>query len=112
MKQQENAMVIFAEELGEVAQELLDVQKQIFKALRFGIDEQRDLPTSNRERIEAEWNDLLGTVENLRKHGINLTPDLEAISKKLGKIEKYNAYSESLGVLDTATPKASAESGG
>ncbi len=101
MKQQENALIIFGEELGELASELLDLQKQVFKSLRFGIDEQRDLPTSNRERIEAEWNDLLGAIENLSKHGVDLSPNIEAIRKKLGKIEKYNAYSESLGILES-----------
>ncbi|MBX9848732.1 MAG: hypothetical protein K2X64_05520 [Rhodocyclaceae bacterium] len=102
MNQQENALVIFAEELGEVATELLDLQKQLFKALRFGIDEQRDLPTSNRQRMNAEWNDLLAAVEKLRKHGIHLSPDLDAICRKLDKIDKYNAYAESLGTLEPA----------
>lgn len=92
-------MTVFAEELGEVATELLALQKEIFKALRFGIDEQRDLPTSNRQRIEAEWQDLLGSVEKLREAGINLTPDIAAITEKMNKIEKYCQYATDLGTI-------------
>lgn len=100
MKSQEHLMTVFAEELGEVAIELLELQKQIFKALRFGIDEQRDLPTSNRERIEAEWQDLLGAVEKLRDAGINLTPDIAAIHAKMAKVDKYMAYAKDLGTIE------------
>lgn len=99
MNKQEHLMTVFAEELGEVATELLYLQKQVFKALRFGIDEQRDLPTSNRERINAEWQDLLASVEKLREVGIELTPNIDAISKKFTKIDKYSYYARSLGTL-------------
>lgn len=99
MNKQEHLMTVFAEELGEVAVELLDLQKQIFKALRFGIDEQRDLPTSNRERIEAEWQDLLGAMEKLRDVGIELKPDMDAINAKMNKIDKYCGYAKRLGTL-------------
>lgn len=99
MNTQEHLMTVFAEELGEVAIELLDLQKQLFKALRFGIDEQRDLPTSNRERIEAEWQDLLGAVEKLRDAGIELTPNIQAIQTKMAKIETYCDYARDLGTL-------------
>jgi hypothetical protein len=102
-------MVVFAEELGEIATELLGLQQQVFKALRFGIDEQRDLPTSNRERIEAEWQDLLGAVEKLREVGINLKPDIGAIQAKMRKIDEYSAYAQSLGTLHDE-PNRTAES--
>lgn len=100
MNKQEHVMTVFAEELGEVAMELLELQKQIFKAQRFGIDEQRDIiPTSNRERIEAEWQDLLGSVEKLREVGICLQPDIAAISAKMAKVERYCDYAKSLGAI-------------
>ncbi len=99
MNKQEHSLVIFQEELGELAMELLSLQQQVSKALRFGINEQRDLPTSNLERIEAEWNDLLGSVLKLRSVGINLKPDVNAIARKMEKIDKYTSYAESLGTI-------------
>ncbi len=99
MTEEQNALLIFQEELGEVAIELLSLQQQVSKAIRFGIDEQRDLPTSNRERIEAEWNDLLGSIQNLHKHGIELRPSLSAIDKKMLKIDRYTEYSRQLGTI-------------
>ncbi len=99
MNKKENALVIFKEELGELAIEILKLQQQVSKAIRFGIDEQRDLPTSNRERIESEWNDLLGSLHHLNKVGISLKPSICDIRDKVNKIEKYNKYSESLGTL-------------
>ncbi|MES2636340.1 MAG: hypothetical protein V4605_03370 [Pseudomonadota bacterium] len=109
MDDQQNAMVVFAEELGEVALELLDMQKQVFKAIRFGIDEQRDLPTSNRERIESEWQDLLGSMLHLETHGINLMPNSAAIENKINKIEKYAEYSKSLGTIRQQLAKPAVE---
>lgn len=97
MTEDQNALLIFMEELGEVAVELLKLQNQVSKAIRFGIDEQRDLPTSNRERIQSEWNDLLGTVQVLASRGIDLKPDIEAITAKVTKVEKYTKYSRDLG---------------
>lgn len=97
MTEDQNALLVFAEELAEVAVELLTLQNQVMKAIRFGIDEQRDLPTSNRERITAEWNDLLGTVEVLAKRGIELKPDIAAIAAKVEKVDRYTKYSIELG---------------
>lgn len=97
MTEDQNALLVFAEELAEVAVELLKLQNQVSKAIRFGIDEQRDLPTSNRERITAEWNDLLGAVEVLAKRGIDLKPDIDAIAAKVAKVERYTGYSKELG---------------
>lgn len=99
MNKQEHILVAFSEELGELATEILSLQKQVHKALRFGIDEQRDLPTSNRERIESEWQDLLGSIVQLRIVGIELKPDMEAISAKIDKIDRYCDYAKELGVL-------------
>jgi NTP pyrophosphatase (non-canonical NTP hydrolase) len=99
---EQNALLIFGEELGELAAELLKLQNQVSKAIRFGIDEIRDLPTTNRERIEAEWNDLLGALINLAERGIELQPNAAAIAAKLGKIERYTSYSQQLGTVQTS----------
>lgn len=101
MNEKQNALKIFEEELGELAMEILSLQQQVSKAIRFGLDEQRDLPTSNRERIESEWNDLLGSLKNLSNLGIELTPNIEMIEKKVSKIEKYTKYSKDLGEVDS-----------
>ena len=102
MDQKEHAMTVFAEECGELAVEFLALQKNIHKAIRFGIDEQRDLPTSNRERIESEWQDLLGSMEHLQSRGISIEPDAQAIQAKLKKIERYCVYAETKGTLSTS----------
>lgn len=109
MTEQDNALLVFKEELGEFAVELIDLQglitktlelqKLCSKAMRFGIDEQHDLRKSNRERIQSEWNDLLGSVQILAKHGINLSPNLQAIAAKMQKIEKYANYSIEQGTV-------------
>jgi len=109
MDEQQNALTVYKEELGEVAQELIELagrflslQQQASKAIRFGIDEQRDLPTSNRERLEAEWNDLLGSLEVLRKVGIDLSPNLDAIAAKVAKVDRYTEYSKTLGTVHSS----------
>ncbi len=102
MNEQQNALVIFKEELGELAIEILNLQQNVSKALRFGMDEQRDLPTSNKERIESEWNDLLGSMQHLKKVGVDLKPNVSQITKKLQKIDKYTRYSMQLGEVQSS----------
>jgi hypothetical protein len=92
MNRQEHLLVILAEECNEVAQ-------QAAKALRFGIDEQRDLPTSNRERLLHEYNDLMAVVEMLQDEGIYLRAQGTLIEAKKEKVEKYLKYSKELGTL-------------
>jgi hypothetical protein len=99
MNEQQNALKVFEEELGELAIEILKLQQLVSKAIRFGIDERRDLPTTNRERIESEWNDLLGSMQNLGKAGINLMPNIAAITRKVEKIERYTEYGKQLGMV-------------
>lgn len=79
----------------------LDLQKQFFKALRFGIDEQRDLPTSNRERISIGWNRLQGVFSSLALLGVDLSSKPELISAKQSKIEKYCRYAIERGTLES-----------
>ena len=99
MDREEHLLTIFQEECAEVIQE-------VSKAKRFGLDEQRDLPTSNRERIQKEWNDVLAMKEMLMDEGIiTLQPNRSDITAKKIKVEKYLKYSQELGALDTV-PKA------
>ncbi len=109
MNKTEHLLVVLQEELAEVAIELLTLQHQVSKALRFGLNEQRDLPISNKERIEAEWNDLLGSIKKLQAHGISLTPDIVAIEKKMEKIEVYCSYAKEVGSMVDDDPAVDIE---
>lgn len=97
MTEQQNALLIFGEELAEVAVELLNLQNTVSKAIRFGVNEQRDLPTSNIERINQEFDDLLGSLCNLQDKGVNIKPSYNGALNKVAKIRKYTEYSKLLG---------------
>jgi hypothetical protein len=92
MNRLEHLLVIFAEECSEVAQETA-------KALRFGIDEQRDLPTSNRERISYEFSQLIAMREMLEAEGIRIPIQSVVVDAKKAKVELYLLYSEKCGTL-------------
>ena len=92
MNRQEHLLTILGEECSELHQETS-------KALRFGVDEQRDLPTTNRERMQKEFNDMLAMVEMLKAEEIYLFKDEQMIYNKVEKVERYLSYSEELGTL-------------
>ena len=93
MTRLEHLLIIFAEECSEIAQETA-------KALRFGIDEQRDLPTSNRERISYEFSQLMAMKAMLEAEGVHIPIDLAVMNEKQEKVEKYLLYSKECGTLD------------
>jgi len=82
MNRAEHLLVILGEECSELHQETC-------KALRFGVHEQRDLPTSNHDRIKKEFNDLLAMVDMLNDEGLNIYINPTLIKKKREKVEKY-----------------------
>jgi hypothetical protein len=92
MNRIEHLLVIFAEECIEVAQE-------VSKALRFGVNEQRDLPTSNLQRIEKEFSQLLAMREMLETEGVFINIDFKVIRDKKAKVEEYLLYSKECGTL-------------
>ena len=108
MNRKEHLLTILGEECSELHQELC-------KALRFGIWEQRDLPTSNSQRIFKEYNDLIAMVEMVNEvaketsfqeasvtvgdKGI-MYRDEKMIQAKKKKVEKYLLYSKELGTLN------------
>ena len=92
MNRLEHLLVIFAEECNEVAQETA-------KALRFGVNEQRDLPTSNRERISYEFSQLLAMREMLEAEGVHIPIIPKVMSDKKIKVEHYLLYSKECGTL-------------
>jgi len=100
MNRLEHLMCIFREECSEVSQE-------VSKAMRFGLFEQRDLPTSNAERINKEFNDLLAMVEMLKDESppLRLGRNQEMIDAKKEKVEKYLIYSAECGTLNPTDSK-------
>lgn len=92
MNRLEHLLTVLGEEGCEIAQ-------AASKANRFGINEQRDLPTSNRDRIEMEFNDLLGVIEMLRTDGVVIEVRRDLIDAKKEKVEKYLRYSAECGTL-------------
>jgi hypothetical protein len=88
----EHLLVIFAEECAEVAQETS-------KALRFGINEQRDLPTTNLDRIIKEFSQLLAMREMLETEGVYIEIDFQVMRDKKAKVEEYLLYSKECGTL-------------
>jgi len=94
MNRLEHLLTILGEECSELHQETC-------KALRFGLDEQRDLPTSNIERMQREFNDLLAMIEMVNDaYGDNvLFTDYPLKDAKKLKVEKYLLYSKELGTL-------------
>lgn len=95
MNRLEHLLTILSEECSELAQETA-------KALRFGIHEQRDLPASNHDRMQKEYNDVLAVIIMLNKEkaGIDLYFDPVLTMRKAEKVEKYLLYSEELGTLE------------
>jgi NTP pyrophosphatase (non-canonical NTP hydrolase) len=81
-------------------EECCELAQDTAKAKRFGIHEQRDLPTSNHDRMQKEFNDVLAMIEMLNDEpGFNLIKDPELIRHKRAKVEKYLLYSQSCGTL-------------
>jgi len=91
-----NALLVFAEELGEV-------QKEVFKAIRFGLDDTNPVTNiSNTKAIIDELNDVAGCLEKLKELGV--LPPLTSliapskVKKKIAKIDKYFEYTQQLGI--------------
>lgn len=92
MNRIEHLLTILMEEACELA-------VNTSKANRFGILEQRDLPTSNLERMEAEYNDLFAVVEMIADEGHAMRLSADKIKAKKEKVEKYLIYSAERGTL-------------
>ncbi len=85
-----------------LAEECSEVQKDIMKSLRFGLDDHYpDEIETNAERISIELNDLIAIVEMLSVYGV-LTNigDEEAIQRKKRKVLQYMQYARERGSLE------------
>ena len=94
MNRQQYLLTKLAEEASEIAQIALKTQQ-------FGIDEKlpgQDL--TNRDRIEMEFNDLLGVIKLLNQEfGCKIRIDEDMIAAKAAKINKYFQYSIDCGQI-------------
>lgn len=73
-----------------LSEECLEVAKDVSKALRFGLEDRNVLdPTgpTNRERIIAELNDLMGVISILTNRGI-IPSDWQNKEQQTAKYEK------------------------
>lgn len=94
MNRLEHLMTILTEECAEV-------QQAVTKAMRFGLNEGRDITTTNAQRLRAEVNDVIAMVEMLEAEGIDLSPDYNHRTAKKAKVEKYLLYSAECGTLSS-----------
>lgn len=91
MNREQHLLVRAAEECAETAQRLS-------KATVFGLEEvQPEQTFTNRERIMIEFTDLVAVMEMVGLHPRSL--DDYAIQRKKEKVERYLAYSATLGTL-------------
>ena len=92
--------------LVQLAEECAEVQQQVCKALRFGLDEIRpqDSDETNSESITRELEDLEGIVHMLQIANAVGYFKKENIDKKIEKVEKYLKYSHSVGTFVPAHP--------
>lgn len=78
-----------------LAEECAEVQQEISKALRFGLEDWRprdETKENNRDKIQREFNDLLAVAEILNDHGIlNIDFDQDKSEKK-AKVYRYAEY--------------------
>ena len=94
MTREEHLLVILSEESAEVI-------KEISKILRFGVDEKEPgQDKTNIEKLKTEINDFMAVIKMLVDDGFIKESDLvnmDAVSKKEQKIEKYLELSKHLG---------------
>lgn len=91
--------------LSKLAEEAAELAQIAIKAQQFGLDEvfggQRGTPLSNSQRIQAEFNDVLGVMKMLNDEcaaGIEQIP--EDWENKVRKVSKWRDYSRRLGLTE------------
>lgn len=94
--------------LNKLSQECIEVAKEISKALEFGLEDiyleynPNKPQLSNKERIEHELNDLLGTLDLILKEKMLTERTITCQTgrtNKIKKIIKYMKYSRTTGAL-------------
>lgn len=88
--------------LCKLAEEASEISQIAMKTQQFGPYEIcPDLPESNIERVNKEFNDLLGVVEMINEYldANHLQKDEFLIEEKKKKVEKYFQYSVACGQI-------------
>lgn len=87
--------------LVKLAEEAAEISQIALKASQFGLEEKKDgQDLSNRERVHAELNDLMGIVTMLNQEthfDYACCPD--AVANKIQRVNIYFNYSASLGMV-------------
>lgn len=89
--------------LTKLAEESAEIAQIALKSQQFGVHEIcPDLPESNIERVNKEFNDLLGVVAmiNMELGYEALAPVDQFIENKILKVEKYYQYSIDCGQIE------------
>ena len=92
--------------LGKLAEEAAELAQIAIKAQQFGIDEvfggdSNPDKLSNRDRIEAEFNDVLGIIYALDvEENVHVTQNFEAQNEKVRKMHKWRDYARELGLVE------------
>jgi len=99
MTRQEHLLVCLAEECAEV-------QKEITKILRFGLNDKpiESLGGKNLEpnsvRLHREVVDVLAVIDMLMDEGLIEDVDVKDVEAKQERVEKYMKYAHEKGMLD------------
>lgn len=70
------------------------------KSIQFGLDsdDNGNIPFTNKQRLFAELNDVLASIEMLNEEcNLGFVPDRNAIENKKTKVKKYRNVSKELG---------------
>lgn len=90
--------------LTKLSEECNEVGQMASKCQQFGLDEVYDgdgNTLTNRQRLHAEVNDLLGVIDMLNaEEDFDFVPDPIAHLHKRAKISKYRQYSINLGFVE------------
>lgn len=87
--------------LNKLAEEGTEVAQIALKTAQFGLTEMcQGQHLTNAERTHQEIDDFFAAVEMLNEeYGFGYTPNRERIEAKKAKVNKFAAYSESLGMV-------------
>ncbi|MFA6199055.1 MAG: hypothetical protein WC679_01450 [Bacteroidales bacterium] len=88
--------------LAKLAEECCEVAQATLKAKDFGMDGIiPDTSLTNRDRINAEINDVIAIIEMLNATGeLQYSYDPVAVEQKKKKVERYALQSEALGFVN------------